>query len=121
MGEGVRPLLPGPVAGVVRAAGVGRDQQPDGARVVESSASVPPATDGLHGARSGVVVGPDVYPASVGGEVVDTVGHGNRLAVGDEVAVAVHLDRILAWAPGASGPVAVAIHALALVSTLITG
>jgi hypothetical protein len=74
--------------------------------VVCSPAVLPPAADGFHRELGGVVVGSDVDPSGVVGDVIDPVRDGHRLVVGGE-RVAVHLDGILARTPGATGPVTV--------------
>src|SRR6266545_6121752 len=104
--EGGQVVLPCPAAGVVGAAGVGGNQEPGGIRVVCPPVVLPPATDGLHRELGGVVVGSDVDPSGVVGDVVDPVGDRHRLVVGGE-RVAVHLDRVFARPPGATGPVTV--------------
>ena len=71
--------LPGPGAVAVGPAGVGGDQQPPCPRVVQPAAAVPPAADGLHRERGGVMVGPYAHPADAGGQVIDPVR--DRLAL----------------------------------------
>src|SRR5205085_599945 len=68
--------LPGPDPAAVGSAGVGADQQPVGVRVAVGADGVPPASQGLHRERGGVVVGADRHPSVVGGDVVDAVGDG---------------------------------------------
>src|SRR5215468_3029530 len=81
-------MLPGPGAGVVRAARVRGDQQPPGARIGGAARVVPPAADRLHGEGGGVMVGADVHPARVGRQVVDPVRDGlAQLQVGEVVAL----------------------------------
>src|SRR6266704_3328267 len=70
--------LPGAGAGGVGPAGVGADQQPPRVRVAGRAGGAPPAVQGLHGERGGVVVGADGNPAGVRAQVVDAVG--DRLA-----------------------------------------
>ena len=61
------PGLPGPVAPAVGPAGVAGDQQPGRVRVGVPADQVPPAADGLHRERGGVVVGADVHEPGVRG------------------------------------------------------
>jgi hypothetical protein len=65
--------LPGPGPVAVGPAGIGGDQQPPRRRVVRPAAARPPAADGFHRERGGVVVGAHVHPAGAGGQVVDPV------------------------------------------------
>ena len=69
-------MFPGPGAAAVGAAGVGGDQQPPGTRIGDLARVVPPAADRLHSEGGGVMVGADVHPAGVGGQVVDPVRDG---------------------------------------------
>ncbi len=99
-GQGGQLALPYPVAVAVGAAGIGGDQQPGGARVVESAARGPPPADGLDGEHRGVVVDPDVDPAGVAGDVVDAVG--DRLLdirAAEEEVVVLHLNRLALGVP----------------------
>src|SRR5271165_3188265 len=70
--------LPQPQPGAVGPAGISGDQQPPAAGVGCLPDRLPPAADRGDGERAGVVVGADVDPAGVRGQVVDPVGH--RLA-----------------------------------------
>src|SRR4051812_12535442 len=70
-GQGGEFGLPGAGTVTVGAAGVGGDEQPSGVRIVDDADRVPPASDRLRRERGGVVVGADVHPTGVGGEVVD--------------------------------------------------
>jgi hypothetical protein len=67
------PGLPGPVAPAVGPAGVAADQQPRGGRVGVPAREVPPAADGLHRQRGGVMVGAHVHEPGVRGDIVDAV------------------------------------------------
>ena len=87
-GESGQLGLPGARAAAVRAARVGGDQQPPGVRVGGAARVVPPAADRLDRELRGVMVGADVHPARVRGQVVDPVW--DRLAqylVGEVVIV----------------------------------
>src|SRR5215207_1062492 len=75
-GQGRQFGLPCPVAVAVGAASIRGDQQPGGLRVVVVASRLPPAADGGDRERGGVVVGADVDPAGVAGEVVDAIGNG---------------------------------------------
>lgn len=99
--------FPRPTAGIVGPVDVRGDQKSRGIRVVAATASLPPAAYGLHREFRCVVIGSDVDPAGVGGEVVDPVGDGYRLVAGGE-GMAVGLDRVLARSPSAAGAVTVA-------------
>lgn len=91
--------------GVVGTTAVGGDQQPTGIGMVVPSPLLPPAADGLHCEFARVVVGPDVDPAGVAGDVVDPVWDDHGLVTGDE-GVAVDTDGVLARPPGSAGSVA---------------
>src|SRR5450759_5330168 len=74
-GQGGEFGLPQPGAVAVGSAAVGADQQLGGVRVQGRSDLLPPAADGVHRKRGGVVIGADRHPAGVGGDVVDAQGH----------------------------------------------
>src|SRR5450759_2031389 len=84
-GQGGEFGLPQPGAAAVGSAAVGADQQPGGVRVQGRSDLLPPAGDGVHRERGGVVIGADRHPAGVGGDVVDAIRVGLAQVVVEEV------------------------------------
>jgi hypothetical protein len=87
--------LPDAVTVAVGSAGIRRDQQPPGLRVVCSAASQPPAADRGDRESRSVVIDADVDPSGVRGDVVDPVGDGLLdLGTGEEETVVLDLDRI---------------------------
>jgi hypothetical protein len=67
--------FPGSDAVAVGTTCVRGDQQARRVGVVADADAVPPAAQRFHGERGGVVVGADVDPPGVRGQVVDPVGH----------------------------------------------
>src|SRR5215218_5161507 len=96
--------LPGAGAVAVGAAGVRGDQQPAGVGMVGLAAGVPPAVQRRDREGGGVVVGTDVDPAGVRGDVVDPVR--DRLAGPLPVQEVMRLDayRLTARPPFLYGP-----------------
>ena len=101
--EGGQLAFPHPVAVAVGSARIRGDQQAGRARVVVPATGPPPAADGLHREHRGVVIGADVHPAAVAGDVVDPVR-----------------DRLLHLRPGEEG-VILHLHRLALGPPLPAG
>src|SRR5205814_10214416 len=106
-------MFPGPGAAAVGAARVSGDQQPPGGRVDGPARVVPPAADRLHSEGGGGMVGADVHPAGVGGQVIDPVRDGlAQLVVGEVMVLDVH--RITCGPPFTAAVVVVADQLLLL-------
>src|SRR5947207_10935211 len=100
-------MFPGPGAAAVGAARVSGDQQPPGGRVDGPARVVPPAADRLHSEGGGGMVGADVHPAGVGGQVVDAVR--DRLAqLQVKEVVTLDADRIASGPPFTAAVVIIA-------------
>ena len=94
--------LPRAGAVPVRAARIRGDQQPGGVRIGGPASRVPPAAQGFHRERGGVVVGADVHPAGVRRHIVDPVRQRFVGRVAGEV-VAVDAHRFPGARPGPPG------------------
>src|SRR2546428_533767 len=91
------PGLPGRDAVAVGAARIRGDQQPPRPGVVGAAAALPPAAGRFDGERGGVMVGADVHPPGVRGQVVDPVR--DRLALWAGEVVVADLDRVALGPP----------------------
>jgi len=62
----------------ITAAAIGRDEQTPRVTLETPAFRPPPAPDGSHGERTGVVIGADVHKPSVATEIVNPIGVGPR-------------------------------------------
>ena len=66
---------PQPHARPIRTAAIGGDRQLAGIRITLAAHSLQPLPDRSHGERGGIVRNANAYPALVGGDIVNAIGH----------------------------------------------
>src|SRR5258708_4412474 len=84
---GLKFSFPGAGTTTVAAAGIGKDEQLSAASVAVGAVALPPAGDGVGGKSCGVMR--DAYEdrASVGEQVIDTVGDRDADGIGSEIVI----------------------------------
>src|SRR6202040_2218449 len=74
IGKALQFTFPQTHARAIAAAAIGGDQQPRGGGVALAAEAAPPPPDALDREGGGIMVDPDIDPARVGCDVIDTVG-----------------------------------------------
>src|SRR5271165_5575161 len=107
IGEALQFKFPQSHARAVRSAAVGGDDQAARERIANMADVLPPSADRLNREGRRVVVDPDIDPARVGGQIINSIGHGATEFLDQEIMDA-HLFRIALSAPFAAGVLEIA-------------
>src|SRR5208283_599335 len=113
IGEALQFKFPQSHARAVRSAAIGSDDQAARARIATTADVLPPSADRLNREGRRVVVDPDVDPARVSGQIINSIRHGATELLDQEI-VHAHFFRIALFAPLAAGVLEIADQLLLL-------
>src|SRR5208337_1857027 len=102
IGEALQFKFPQSHARAVRSAAIGSDDQAARERIATTADVLPPSADRLNREGRRVVVDPDVDPARVSGQIINSIRHGATELLDQEI-VHAHFFRIALFAPLAAG------------------
>ena len=75
IGKPLQGHLPEPGTTAITASAIGGKQQLSGVGVAFLAQVVPPAPDRLYRKLCSIVINPHIYPALIGGQIIDSVGN----------------------------------------------
>src|SRR5208283_2690382 len=113
IGEALQFKFPQSHARAVRSAAIGSDDQAARERIATTADVLPPSADRLNREGRRVVVDPDVDPARVSGQIINSIRHGATELLDQEI-VHAHFFRIALFAPLAAGVLEIADQLLLL-------